>query len=62
MDKNSKDRSLFYSEISEKFGINSLTRSKVTAFLIFTNLHIILWELVILYIIIDEKHVKTMVP
>jgi hypothetical protein len=36
MDKNCTDR-FFYSESHKKFGLNSLTRSKVNALLIFTK-------------------------
>jgi hypothetical protein len=37
MDKNCTDHSFFYSDIAKKVELNSLTRSKVIALLIFTK-------------------------
>jgi hypothetical protein len=56
MDKNCTDRSFFYFQIpKEKFGLSSLTHSKVIALL---NFHVIVWKFVTSYIVVDVKRVK----
>jgi uncharacterized membrane protein YjdF len=58
MDEKSTDHSFFYSEIpppKKKFGLNSLTRFKVTALFKFSlNLHVILWMFGTSYTVADE--------
>jgi hypothetical protein len=58
MDKNCTDLSFFYSKIPKNFGLNSLTRSKFIALLIFTKFPCDLLEVPHFVYIIDERNVK----
>jgi hypothetical protein len=60
MDKNCTDRPFFYSEIPKKFGLNSLSRSKVIELFIFIKFtrHLTEVRQVVHYTVLDGKHVK----
>jgi hypothetical protein len=52
MDKNCIDCSFILKSL-KKSGLNSLTRSQVTALLSFTKFHVVLWKFVTSYIMVD---------